>query len=110
MTNHAGLVGAEHVLTARTKTNRSRCHEISNQWHGTGKSASVHKEPIAALHESHRAETREHFVDETGLRECSEGWRHASRSRTTQGNQSPAVTRCRKESRQNEWGRIYVTN
>src|SRR5260370_13237144 len=31
MTNHAGLVGAEHVLTTRANTNRSRRHEISDQ-------------------------------------------------------------------------------
>src|SRR5260370_42560758 len=101
MTNHARLVRAEHILTARTKTNRSRRHEISDQRRADN-CASNHVERIAALHERHRAKTGEKFVDETGLRDGTKGRGGTCRSRTTQEIQIPARSeerRVGKESR-----------
>src|SRR5260370_41813408 len=51
MTNHAGLVGAEHVLTTRANTNRSRRHEISDQRRAEN-IATAHTERIAPLYEN----------------------------------------------------------
>src|SRR6266702_6881017 len=98
MTNHAGLVRAVHVLTARTKTNRFRRHEIGDQRRANN-CARNQSEQIAALHERHWAEPGEKFVDETGLRDETKGWRDTCPSRTTQEIQIPAVTGCRKKSR-----------
>src|SRR5260370_31336849 len=82
MTNHARLVRAEHILTARTKTNRSRRHEISDQRRADN-CASNHVERITALHERHRAKTGEKFVEETGLRDGTGGGGRPRHSRPT---------------------------
>src|SRR6266702_5465539 len=82
MTNHAGLIRAVHVLTARTKTNRSRRHEIGDQRRADN-CARDQIERIAALHVRHWAKTGDELVDETGLRDGTEGGRGARRSWAT---------------------------
>src|SRR6266566_1965774 len=98
MTNHAGLIRAVHVLTARTKTNRSRRHEIGDQRRADNR-ARDQIERIAALHERRYAETGEKFVDETGSSDETKGRGNTCRSRTTQVSQIRAITVCRKKSR-----------
>src|SRR5260370_37786098 len=97
MTNHAGLVRAVHVLTARTKTNRSRRHEIGDQRRANN-CARDQDERIAALHERRYAETGEKFVDETGSRDETKGRGGTCRSRTTQGREIPPLNSVPKKS------------
>src|SRR5437870_543389 len=98
MTNHAGLIRAVHVLTARAKANRSRRHVVGNQ-RGADNCASRHTEGIPALHERRYGVTGEKFVDQAGLRYDAESRRSASRCGTTKCTQSGGVADLRKQSR-----------
>src|SRR5712692_7475746 len=98
VTNHAGLVRAEHVLTARTKTNRSRRHEISDQRRANNW-AGDQIELIAVLYEGQWAKTGENIVDETGLRNDTESGGSAPCSWATQRTQSGGEANLRKQSR-----------
>src|SRR6266852_2143311 len=82
MTNYAGLVGAEHIGTARAKANRSCRHVVGDQ-RGADNRASGHAEGVPALHERHRAKTGQQFVNHTRLSYGTEGGRRASRSWAT---------------------------
>src|SRR5258708_28746099 len=72
MANNAGLMRAEHVLTARTGANRGRRHVVGNQWRAYSR-ARDHIERITTPHERRRGETGEQLVDETRLRGGAEG-------------------------------------
>src|SRR5260370_33963655 len=98
MTKPCGLASAEHVLTARTKTNRSRRHVVGNQ-RGADNRASAHAEGVPALHERRYGVTREKFVDETGLRCDAKGWRSACRCGTTKSAQSSGEAELLKQKR-----------
>src|SRR5260370_13154019 len=94
MTDHAGLIRAEHVLTARTGANRGRRHVVSDQgW--ADSSTRGHGERVPASHERRRRETGEQFVDETGLQDGAKRWRGARRSWTTQRTQKSGRAPCR---------------
>src|SRR6266478_2199890 len=98
MTNHAGLIRAEHVLTARTKANRSRRHVVGNQ-RGAENRASAHTEGISALDEHRYGVTGEKFVNEASLRYRAESRRSACRCGSTKCTQSSGVADLRKQSR-----------
>src|SRR5260370_27814086 len=90
MTDHAGLIRAEHVLTARTGANRGRRHVVSNQgW--ADSSTRGHGERVPASHERRRRETGEQFVDETGLQDGAKRWRGAGRNSATLRSQHPGI-------------------
>src|SRR5258708_11988864 len=95
MTNHTGLIRAEHVLTARTKANRSRRHVVGNQ-RGADNCASRHAEGIPALHERRYGVTIEKFVDQASLRDRAEARRSACRSGSTTSTQTTRAPAFRK--------------
>src|SRR5258706_510611 len=82
MTNHAGLVRAEHIGAARTKTNWGGRHVVGNQRRADN-GASGHAEGVPALHKRDWAKTGEKFVDETRLPYGTERGRRARRSWST---------------------------
>src|SRR5256712_4197677 len=82
MTNHAGLIRAEHVLTTRTHTDRGRRRVVGNE-RRTDSRAWGHPEGVPALHERRYSVTGEKLVDETGLHGGTEGGRSARRSWAT---------------------------
>src|SRR5258708_13102376 len=90
MTNHTGLIRAEHVLTARTKANRSRRHVVGNQ-RGADNCASRQAERISALHERRYGVTGEKFVDQASLRYRAESRRSSCPCGSTKCPQSSGV-------------------
>src|SRR5260370_10069113 len=98
MTNHARLVRAEHIGTARAKAYRSCRHVVGNQ-RGTDNCASSHAECVPALDERHWAKTGEQFVDDTGLRDGPEGRKGACRNSAPKNNQTRGITDLRKQRR-----------
>src|SRR5258706_10911678 len=98
MTDHTGLVRAEHVLTARSRTKRRRCYSVGRQRWADSR-ARTHGEGVPALHESRRGETREKLVDKTRLRGGAEGGRGTRCGRTTECGQGRGKTNLRKQRR-----------
>src|SRR5258706_6648848 len=90
MTNHAGLIRAEHVLTARAKANRSRRHVVGNQ-RGAENRASAHTQGGSALDEHRYGVTVEKFVNEASLRYRAESRRIACRFELAKYTQRSAV-------------------
>src|SRR5260370_41178704 len=98
MEDHAGLIRAVHVLTARTKANRSRRHVVGNQ-RGAQNRASAHTEEVPALHERRYRVTGEKFVDEASCRYRAESRRNASYGGSTKCTQSGGVGDLKKKGR-----------
>src|SRR3989442_12032746 len=98
MTNHAGLIRAEHVLTTRTHTDRGRRRVVGNE-RRTDSRAWGHGEGVPALHESRYGVTLEKFVDETGSHARTEGGRRPRPSWATSRTQRRAVADLRKQRR-----------
>src|SRR5437899_6143035 len=68
MTNHAGLIRAEHVLTTRTHTDRGRRRVVGNEGR-TDSRAWGHGEGVPALHERRYGVTGEKFRAEADTHE-----------------------------------------